>query len=101
MALKMRKNLPNGIDLPESYRRVINIRLEVITETIYIEVATYKDKYSRDNNLAPVVSAEYAFYSGDFKKFFSPQAMDNEGNIIAQAYKAVKSLPEFAEAIDQ
>jgi hypothetical protein len=83
MALKLKIELESGIVVDGSYCRVENISLR------------------NKNNLAIVVSMYKDTNKPAFdRKNFVGQYDLNGGNVLAQAYEHLKTLPEFANAED-
>jgi hypothetical protein len=89
MALLNTVTLPNGIHLPTAYVKVHSVsgskELLQITIQGYMDQTTYAD-------------GKQAVYSQYFS--FTPSVASDAENFLAQAYTYLKTLPEFAAAID-
>lgn len=82
MALKKTIELPNGITIQDAYVRVENVSLDKTQMTWKIGYYVTPDKP--------------AFQSDQRSSDYSIEG----NNPIAQAYIAMKAMPEFADAID-
>lgn len=101
MALQMARAYPSGLSLEQSYIKVKSIKLDVSSKTVYIDLAVYVDKQARDDGLQPVEVSTHAIYSDEFGNYFTVSEMDKSAiNVIKQCYRALKTKPEYVQAID-
>lgn len=84
MALKKTINTQFGIEVQDAYHRIERVQI-ISKNSIFYHVCSYKD-----NSGLP------AFDENVFQSAYDM----NGGNPIAQAYAHLKTLPEFADAVD-
>ena len=82
--------LDNGIDIniEAAYFKIINF--DGNKNIISIEVSCYKDSEASKTNISPVFS----------KQFVYPHNLESQDNVMRQGYLYLKTLSEFADAID-
>ena len=84
MALQKTVTTPHGIEVTDAYHRIEYVQIVNKTSLVY-HVRTYKDNSDLPFFEEKVLQSDYDI-TGD--------------NPIAQAYTHLKSLPEFADAVD-
>jgi hypothetical protein len=84
MALKLTKTTPQGFTATDAYHRVENISLQNKTSIVFM-VSSYKDDKETEAFNSVRHSSNYDI---------------NGENPIKQAYLHLKTLPEFAGAVD-
>lgn len=76
-----------GTTYPEAYSRIMFIRLD--KPDGYVFVNTYADKAAREENVLPIHQQEFRTDRPVF-----------HGDVFQLAYDYLKTLPEFAGAVD-
>jgi hypothetical protein len=84
MALKLTKTTPQGFTATDAYHRVEHISLQN-KNSIVFSISSYKDKLE-----SVLFNSEIKYCDYDI----------NGENPIKQAYLHLKTLPEFADAVD-
>jgi hypothetical protein len=101
MALVKDKTFRSGVELPSAYFRVTRVDIDKASGQAYITVYVYKDADSRSQYKDIVESSVYSVTIEEFNDIFSIVEMDKNGeNPFKIAYKYLRSLPEFTDAID-
>lgn len=88
MALYLPKESPDGVT--SSYWRVTGVSWSVISKTLEVEVCIYLDKSARDADKLPT----------SFRRFTFEDVVELDGDPRVKAYELMKTLEEFAEAVD-
>jgi hypothetical protein len=92
MSFKYNTTLPSGINLPEAYVRIESMDFQHSIGRPYIQsinVTIHKDAQAKIDGMEPI---SYQSYQRPYD--------DSETSSIALVYLYLKSLPEFAGAID-
>jgi hypothetical protein len=89
MAFRMTFESDMGISLPDTYCYVHKIGGS--KDLLYVQVNWYISEEVRHSDLKPIDSKGYSFV---------PDVTDESYNFIKQAYLYLKTLEEFAEAVD-
>lgn len=89
MALVMERDTGYGISLEEAYIKVENTSGN--KELLYITVLVFLNDTARKEGKSPIEQYSYSFV---------PKVTDDAPNYHKQAYEYLKSLPEYADAID-
>lgn len=84
MAIKKTVTTEQGFDAVDAYHRVEGVRLNSKTKMLF-QIRSYKD-----NSGLPAFA----------DSFFETTYDLNGDNLISQAYKYIKTLPEFSDAKD-
>lgn len=84
MALKKTIKTNQGFDATDAYHRVETLRIEEKTK-LFFQLSSYKDK-------AEKVCFDNRGFSCDYNI--------NGSNPVSQSYQHLKTLPEFADAVD-
>jgi hypothetical protein len=101
MALVKSVVLETGIELPAAYYRVTKTEISSEFNQVYFFVWVYKDEQARTDGKSLIQEIAYAIYSGQFERYFGTAVLNEEGNNpMKSCYEYLKTLPEFAEAID-
>lgn len=89
MALKIGVSLESGIAVEDAYARIFHI--EGDKSTLAIALQYYVSQAAVEEQKPPFKEDYYQFV---------PSVEDDAPNFIKQGYEHLKSLPEFADAVD-
>lgn len=89
MALQMLVSLDSGIDVKDAYARIFHIQGD--KSNLSIALQYYVSQSAVEEQKPPFKEGYYQFV---------PSVEDDAPNFIKQGYEHLKSLPEFADAID-
>jgi len=104
MALVKHVYLDNGIELPEAYIKIVDVKFRNHPEeSPYVEVVVnvYKDQESRNLLRKEVFSMVHICEGIFYDQFFDPSIMAEQGkNVFTQAYEFLKSLAYYVNSTD-
>lgn len=101
MALVMAVSFPTGIELPSVYHRVTRADLDYEYKMAYMTIKLFKDEQARNDGKYNISESVHAIYSDQFDVYFDSELLSGEGKtVIGSCYEYLKTLPEFAGAID-
>lgn len=89
MALQQTVTTKSGIEVQDAYVRIDSVNGN--KQQLGIIVRVYKDKAAADGNYAYL---ENRYYN------FEPSVETGSPNFIKQGYEHLKTLPEYADAVD-
>ena len=92
MALKIAKKLDNGLDAPNAYTNIIEVRTGD-RRGVSISVQTFTDKQSRDAGVGGIHSESHRFT-------FKRDEIVGEMTLYAWAYAKLKLLEQYQGAED-
>lgn len=95
MALQL--SLTTEEDVSANYWRITGLRLNIASQESFVELELYKTRNASNAGKRSLLKNVYGFSGSDYP--FSVAAMD-VANPITIAYEKLKTLPEFAEAVD-
>ena len=93
MALQKSIEAPSGATA--IYHRIIENSIDWAERAATITMASYVDKTARDSGKTPLMYGRYQWGGGDF-----PYGTDEQENIRGITYAKLKTLPEWADAVD-
>ena len=114
MALQLDFTTDSNINISNAYVIISSIRLNKIDKRAYIDVNFYQSKEDRLNNVKPIVIRNFTINDLYVPNSTIPQATEEtydkyfdiveiskaDTNSLKQAYKYLKTLNQFKDAID-
>jgi hypothetical protein len=94
MAIQLNFTTDQDINLPETYWRITEIRIGLISSHANCYFTGYKDKAARDAGKQSIGVKEYAVNGEEFKKFYV-KMMDKELNLAEVFYSIAKTRKEI------
>lgn len=89
MGLTIATETSHGIPLSSAYAKITYAR--VLPEEVLIQVTIYHTQKDRNNNKSAIEQRSYVFDPDNIPKGF---------NLFDSLYAAIKSLPEFLDAVN-
>lgn len=84
-----------------AYHKIANLQCDYVNESASFSVCIYKDQTARQSNKRPVTAKMYTVVNPAFDNNFGFENLDLEDmNQVKAAYVYLKTLPEYAGAID-
>lgn len=90
MALSLVRDTPHGLRLADAYHRITFVRL-IAPDDLLIQMAIYPTEDDRRADRQPVDQVTITFVASEIV---------TTGTLVASLYDAIKSLPEYADAVD-
>jgi len=93
--MALQKNIESQSGAIATYHKIMENSIDWVQKAAVITMASYVDKNARDNDKAPLMYGRYQWGGGDF-----PYGTDESENIREVTYDKLKTLPEWADAVD-
>ena len=90
MAISLSRETPHGLRLPSAYHRITFVRL-IAPDDLLIQLTIYPTETDRRADRQPVDQVTITFVASEIV---------TTGTLVASLYDAIKSLPEYADAVD-
>lgn len=90
MALQLEFTAPNGVTANQAYAFIKSLT-EIDGSSISFQLYTYYTKEAKENELEPLFTRSYSF---------TPDVSDEAKNYRKQGYEFLKTIEEFATALD-
>lgn len=90
MALKLPYTLESDITLSDAYFKIVHFEGHVVTKTVDVLLALFKDESARRANKTPVSHVRVT----------TELNLDATGNVYQNLYSAIKKIPEYSNAED-
>lgn len=101
MALQMDFSLAGGIVATNSYIRICKIMIDIDRQYVQMYLKIYKDKATRDNGGDPIVEKTESANATGFSSFLTAADVSPlNNNHVSQAYLYLKTLADYANAVD-
>lgn len=101
MALLLQNTNPYDGNQVQNYIKITELCLSLVNkDTSYINFVVYLNEKARQDWLAPIAGESVRLTPEQFDAFFWLNVFDGNTNPVKQAYEYLKSLKEFANAVD-